>query len=154
VRQMQIIDLDGCIADDRWRRGFIGPKEMAPMDRFHEYHIRSVVDPVVHRTEVRDEDHAIIVITARPVLYADQTWHWLRHYANIDPLHIIFRNNNDHRHSADVKRTAIEWLLSMYDVAKEEIVDAIDDCEDVLAMYREFQLPARLVRIGEDEHVF
>lgn len=157
-RQYQIVDLDGCISDDRWRRSFINIEKMTPRDpewnkRFHAYHEGSFFDPVMNLHHIVYED--IIILTGRPVRYQRMTMDWLHRVAKIHPLHVIFRNNDDVRPSVELKRMMMLQLFdyNSYGLAQEEIALAIDDREDIVEMYaKEFGVPSRVVRIGEEEH--
>lgn len=78
---------------------------------------------------------------------------WWLQEKGIRPLHIIFRNNNDLRPSVEVKRDMVRWLFdyNMYGVQREEVRDAIDDRRDIIQMYQELKLPARVVQIANTE---
>lgn len=153
MRKIQLVDLDGCISDDRWRRELIR-EEGDPFDRFHAYHLGLHRDAAVNLHEI-DPDLDVVVVTARPCLYAEMTLDWLREVAGIQPRYILHRNNHDHRPSVEVKREQVGWLFSYnlnYNVNPEDIAAAIDDREDIINMYREhFSFPARIVRIGAEE---
>lgn len=157
MRELQIVDLDGCIADDRWRRHLIIP--LAPGEqrweddhrRFEAYHRMIQYDRLANLHELKHHCTPVI-LTSRPLRYQEETMWWLRE-KGIKPLHIIFRNNADLRTSVEVKRDMIGWLLdyNMYGVRREEVLDAIDDRKDIVQMYQELQLPARVVRIANTE---
>jgi hypothetical protein len=153
----QIIDLDGCISDDRWRRHLIE----SPVDgrwsnqtRFENYHSCCVRDNLVNAHEIRyDLKH--IVLTGRPVRWRQPTEDWLWETANIVPHILIMRNNEDLAPSPELKERMCGWLWEpnlMYGVRKEEIVEAIDDRQDIVSMYHKLGLVARVVRIGDEEH--
>ncbi len=146
---IKIIDLDGCISDDRWRHQYIGSTDMNPAERWRVYHENMGGDSLINSSEVGPEWHAydrrLVVFTARPVDYRELTVAWLR-INRITPLHIIMRNNHDHRPAIDVKRQMIGWLPDLYGVPIDEVVEAIDDRDDVVAMYRSCGIDARVVR--------
>ena len=156
-RSIQILDLDGCVADDRWRRGFIRDVGMYlppdEMNRFHRYHSLCFLDKFANKEEITQPD--IIVLTGRPLLVKELTMRWLRAH-QIVPLHIIFRNNDDNiSTSVTLKRRMLAGLLdpNSYDIRPEEITLAIDDRDDVVAMYKnDFGIFAKVVRIGDEEH--
>jgi hypothetical protein len=144
------VDLDGCIADDRWRRCNI--QVAGHPDRFHAYHRLCHQDNILNRAEISEA--LIVILTGRPLRYHVETERWLYRH-NIKPLHIIYRNNNDHCPSVILKRRMVEGLLdaNSYALHQSEIVSAIDDRADVVEMYRTvFNFNARIVRIGEEEH--
>lgn len=160
--RIKIVDLDGCISDDRWRRHLIGPAPLGGRtaaagwgNRFDAYHAAAFADDLANREEVFGWEGEIVICTARPVAYAELTREWLA-LQKVKPLHILHRNNDDHRIGAEVKATQVQWLLEPqlnYGVLREHIVDAIDDMEPIVRMYRDrFGIPARVVRIGAEEH--
>jgi len=149
----QIIDLDGCIADDRWRRSRILPGDAE--GRFREYHSLCGMDDVLNINEIRSE--RVIVITGRPVRHKAETLRWLYRKASITPHHILMRNPDlDHIPGVALKRIMVSWLFEpnlLYNIPHAEIFDVIDDRADIVEMYKsEFNLPARIVRIGDEEH--
>jgi len=156
MRRIQIVDLDGCIADDRWRRKYIMPDvpDLDHIERFGKYHQSSILDFALNLNEIT-EPH-VVVLTGRPLLYHEITLMWLRENAYIEPLYMIMRNNNDHSPSPVLKKRMVHGLLdwNSYGIAREEIVSAIDDRAAIVDMYqRDFGINARVVRIGEEEHV-
>jgi hypothetical protein len=153
VRRIQIIDLDGCISDDRWRRGRIREEELDKFNRFHEYHAACHFDKPLNLHLVTEK--ITVVLTGRPVNYHEQTVMWLAEVAHIAPLHMLMRNRGDHRDSVDLKRSMVAQLLdwNSYNIDPRELVSAMDDRADIVAMYRkEYNINARIVRIGEEEH--
>lgn len=155
MREVQIADLDGCLADDRWRRALIRPEPsdrgVGWQDKFVEYHQASWRDTVENLSALR-EGCDLVILTGRPLWTRPLTLAWLAEVAGLDPLHVIFRNNSDHRPSVEVKREQLGWLLTNYGIRRERIVEAIDDMEPIVEMYRTAGLTARVVRIGEEQH--
>ena len=161
MRRIQIIDLDGCIADDRHRRKHIDPAlaqnrhpsvleaRDAMWDRYHK---ECFLDPLANIDKIVERQ--VVVLTGRPLRHYEATRMWLTEVAYISPLYIIMRNNQDHSPSVDLKRRMVYGLLdaNSYGVHRDELVLAIDDRSDVVEMYKaEFDLNAHIVRIG-DEH--
>jgi hypothetical protein len=115
--------------------------------RFERYHSNLHLDLFVNGHElIRDVSVRFIVLTSRPVAYHHETVQWLR-WNRISPAHLIMRNPTELRPSVAVKRTMLGWLFdaNSYAVRPKQIIDAIDDREDIIAMYREAGLPARIV---------
>lgn len=130
-----IVDLDNCIADDAWRIPHINWQKSDPMERYHDYHSLSGFDRVGNIDLFEKHfDAKIIVFTARPVHYATLTKEWLRR-SKIPYEYLVMRNNNDNRHSLELKQTMLSWLPHIYGVPLSEIVAAYDDRPDVVAMY-------------------
>lgn len=156
-RMFQIVDLDGCISDDRWRRPLIiqlAPGEGRWADdhlRFEAYHNSIPRDLFVNGKELRPNVD-FIILTSRPLRYRDETVFWLARN-QISYRHLIMRNPSDLRPSVEVKREMVLWLSdpNSYAVRREMIVDAIDDRKDIVKMYRESGLPARVVNIDGTE---
>lgn len=159
---IKIFDLDGCTSDDRWRRKLIPPSTEADRTspgwatRFDAYHRAALQDAPTNTHEIAEWGGELIVLTGRPVRYAEQTKHWIHTRLGVRPLHILHRNNDDHRPSHLVKRTQVEWLLAHnlgYGVRLDRIAEAIDDMSDIVQMYWDhYRIPARVVRVGEEEH--
>lgn len=150
MRRISIVDLDGCISDDRWRRHLIGEANGAK-DRYHEYHKCLLRDEPANLHEIVGDQ--FVIITGRPVRYRELTTLWLRD-VGIEPLYTMMRNDNDHRPVGELKGLMLQALLDVnsYGIQPEEIIDAIDDREVVVAEYRKLGFAARVVRIGETEH--
>ena len=154
--KLQIVDLDGCISDDRWRRHLILPAPVQNNSHFEEYHRLGHADNSVNLHEIVPEV-PIVIITTRPLTYYTATLRWVVAAIQSQPHAIIMRNPNDHRPSLEIKREQVQWLWDPNMVygadGPHEIISAIDDQEKIVAMYRENGIPARVVRIGE-EHVY
>lgn len=142
IEQYFIVDLDNCIADDSWRIPRINWQKSNPMDRYHDYHSLSAFDATGNMDIFAEHAQAeCIVFTARPTAYAAVTREWLRRNG-IVVKHLLMRNNNDHRHSLDLKRTMLGWLEDAYEVPLNRVVAAYDDRADVVEMYRSKGIPA------------
>jgi hypothetical protein len=145
---IQIVDLDNCLSDDRWRRPFID-KKLPLAQRYDEYHKGMLLDSPANVDQIRRNDD-IVVITGRPVSYHKWTLSWIQTKLWIQPLHLIMRNNNDYRNAVEVKADALTWLFdrNMYGIRLADVVDAIDDRLDIIEMYKaKFGLPARVVGV-------
>lgn len=155
MRKVQLVDLDGCISDDRWRRSMIlpGAVDMPINKGFAVYHSQCWRDEATNLGELLpDCDH--VILTARPVMYMYMTQRWLNQN-KIYPTVILHRNNEDKRPSYMVKRDQLQWVLNsnnLYNVHLEDIALAIDDRDDILGMYSNYGISTKLVRIGEEEH--
>lgn len=155
MRKIQIGDLDGCISDDRWRRGLIRPEITARVagwgDKFDAYHAQCWRDEARNLHHLQ-EDCELVILTGRPLKVREVTMAWLEEVACVRALHILFRNNDDFRPSVEVKRTQLGWLLEHYGVRRTDIVMAMDDMAAIVTMYHEQGIPSRIVRIGDEEH--
>ena len=144
----QIVDLDNCIADDAWRIPSINWQKINPMERYHDYHSLSGFDGIGNRDIVDREGVENIIFTARPVMYRAITEEWLKRH-NVPYKFLVMRNNNDHQHSASLKRQMFYWLPAMYDVAWTDIVAAYDDRPDVVEMFRAHKIDAHVRAIHD-----
>lgn len=144
---MIIIDLDNCLADDRWRRHLLPPPGATEAHLWHPYHEGLINDPV-HHQEFWEED--AIVFTARPERYRFETRLWLNRHSLITP-YLYMRPHGNVRHSVDLKR----WmLLALPRGIRTLVTVAYDDRMDVVTMYREEGIEAEYLSIdkGGDYH--
>lgn len=140
---IHIVDLDNTIAHDAHRIPYI-EWDKSGHDRYHLYHMLAPYDDFCNRQLCADPGISIVVFTARPEMYRVPTEYWLNKH-NIRWKILMMRNNDDHRHSVDIKRDMLAKLLSV-GVNKAAIANAYDDREDVVAMYKEQGLKASLVK--------
>lgn len=150
-----IFDLDNCLADDEWRIPLIAWHESDIDKRYDAYHRASGADNPVNvaafvealgRATDRGERIALpIFFTARPAKYRDQTARWIETRLGADCYVLITRNNGDHRRSADVKRCMLDDLHH-YGIEMQQVEQAFDDREDIVAMYREAGIPAEVLK--------
>lgn len=143
---MDIIDLDGCISDDRWRRKLIGidRNSEAPDDVFAAYHARCgddlPCDLVIDTLRLRERDNYIIV-TGRPEIVRPQTEAWLKRH-RLRPIDIIMRDGPD-LSTVEFKKKAALTLQSIgYDIDS-----AYDDREDVVEAYRSLGIRSRVINL-------
>lgn len=138
-----IVDLDNCIADDAWRIPRINWQKSNPMERYHDYHSLSGFDALGNRDIVDQHCVENIILTARPTLYRAITEEWLARN-RVPYKYLIMRNNDDHQHSAALKRQMFYWLPALYNVAWTDIVAAYDDREDVIDMFCQHRIDAHV----------
>lgn len=142
MNQYIIVDLDNCIANDAWRIPRINWQKSNPMDRYHDYHSLSGFDEVGN-TDIfaAHPECKVVVFTARPVAYHAVTEEWLRR-KGVPYEFIVMRNNNDHRHSLELKRSMLKWMPEVYEISLPQIAAAYDDRPDVVEMYKAHGIPA------------
>lgn len=138
-----ILDLDNCIANDEWRIPFIDWSAEDPMSRYHDYHSLAAFDKVgnTHLFEELSVENRLVICTARPVLYRAATEHWLD-TNGVGYDIIMMRDNNDHRHSLQLKQSQLDKLINQFGVHKDDIICAYDDRQDVIDMYLANGIPA------------
>lgn len=144
-----IFDLDNCLSNDGWRIPRINWQKKGD-ERYHDYHLLAPFDKPDIVTKAILESHIvvgdrIIFCTARPVLYAAATSHWIgsnlldRRACKFD---LLMRNNGDTRTSPEVKFEMVRNLETYYNVDIKDIVMAYDDHQGIVDMYKEFGIPA------------
>ena len=144
----RIIDLDNCIADDQHRHGLID-MDKAGDARWEQYHLAAAADPLANHDLVRTE-LTLLILTARPVTVAALTVDWLRLHG-INYQFMLMRNRHNYLSSVDLKRQQVDWLQDLYDVPLTAIIDAYDDREDVVQMYRSLGINAHVRAINHRE---
>jgi len=129
-----IFDIDGTVADDRHRRHLIDWEQPHPHQRYAAYHDACEGDRVINAQLVHREQAVrgleIIFVTARPEYCRQRTTAWLsKHFPRVtQPLRLVMRSENDHRHSAQLKVAMLEELDEAFDI---DVV--YDDRADVCA---------------------
>jgi hypothetical protein len=125
-----VVDLDGTLADCRWRLHhvtekpknwkafFEGIPEDAVFERVKDYIIKTRLVPVF--------------CTARPEKYKDASIEWIMDKTGLPVNHIYMRKNNDFRPDTEVKS---ELIAQMIADGITPII-ALDDNEKVCHMYR------------------
>lgn len=135
-----IFDLDGCIADDRRRLPLI---DMSLADPWDAYHARCAQDPLINEYFVSlADEHKAIILTARPEKFRQQTKDWLKRVAGINPAWLMMRKDGCRLSSPRIKKQQLEYLLFEVEIAASEILLALDDREDVLEVYRAYNITA------------
>lgn len=121
-----LTDIDGTLADSRWRDG------ITPWD---EYHAMSIQDePNKHMIwlikALHEREYVIVGVTTRPEKFRKLTMNWLLKYdVPIDTL--LMRPNDDHRPSPELKVDLVAKALGLDDISF-----ILDDREDVIAAFR------------------
>lgn len=126
-----ILDLDGTISDDTWRRGRI-PSNVEDSKGWDNYHQGLIHDRTINLHMVGKRN---IIITSRPSKFRPQTIEWLQKH-NIEFSILLMRIAGDLRPSWQVKQDAIEHLREIYEIHNKDIDIAYDDDPDVCAMYK------------------
>lgn len=137
-----ILDLDNCISDDEWRIDRINHHHPDRFVRYHEYQLLAGFDKFKDN-ELIDWECKIIISTARPEFYRSITHEWLKRN-NINPIAIYMRPDQDYRPSAQLKASHLRHMMI---TRINDIECAYDDREDVVEMYRKFDVKAQLVKI-------
>ncbi len=133
MKSYVIIDLDGCIADDRRRQPLINPEATDP---WATYHAGCDEDPLIneHILELA-ANHAPVFFTARPDSVRAKTLEWLEKVAGMQGGLLFMRANDCRKTSPDLKASFLEMLFRI-GIPAREIACACDDRDDVLEMYK------------------
>ena len=143
-----ILDLDGCIADDRWRLSQI---DRDADDPYKHYADGCLSDPLINSPIARlADDYEIIIFTARSVVSKKDTLKWLREVAFIEPYVIYMRPEGCKLSSPALKAAYLMRLISRGIKVDRDIAFAVDDRLDVLDMYRTHGL--RTLRVDQHTH--
>lgn len=154
-RLVTIFDIDNCLSDDEHRIPLIRWDLPIDAGRYDKYHASAMQDTARPLGEVQ----ALCVgeavfFTARPNKYRDITLNWLRgmygEHIDIKPANIYMRADNDHRPSTLLKRDMLASLLNPNHAPGEikiVVEMAYDDRADVVAMYRENGVEARVLAL-------
>lgn len=137
--KVRILDLDGTISDDRWRRWLIDHQAPTVDQMYHHYHIQLDQDEFCNRWTL-DCGNPIVIITARPEYLREKTVRWLERH-NVKFQQLLMRPEGDHRPSPMLK------LALIADNDLREIEYAFDDREDVIAAFRSIGIPCAQITV-------
>jgi hypothetical protein len=152
-RNSVIFDLDGCLFDDSWRRAMIkNAKDDRDYDEYHKNLIRDKAIP--HSVSVLQKEvgagNYTVFITARPLKY------WAITVAQINETFglqierdyfMYMRPNDDRRKSVELKRAIAEKVKTAVSAAGAKIICAYDDRMDVVRMYNEIGIAAKVMNL-------
>jgi hypothetical protein len=147
-----IFDIDGTVADDRWRRDKVRWDKEDPDDRYAAYHMASPKDKMIngHLVDNKAQHLSIIFLTARPEHRRTDTHAWLtKHFPGI-PFQLFMRGHNDHRPSTELK---LAYFLAW--AKRIDIVVAYEDRVDVTEVLRAEGFNVKLITTcgpGPDEN--
>lgn len=144
---MIILDLDGCISDDRWRQDRILESEEDNFLKYHAYHSLLAWDEPMNADLFRDTRHDVLIFTVRPNLYYHATKEWLRR-KGVPHVGIMMRDVEDYRTPVVVKEYFLDKLLENYEKMTghkgPSIERAYDDQADIVDMYRRRGIKAKV----------
>jgi hypothetical protein len=144
ARQVVLLDLDNCIANDAWRVPFIRWELEDHDERYHIYHALAYYDEpdtewlqnLPLGMNVNMQEARVFVLTARPLRYRAATLSWLEKHLSMPVEALLMRNNGDHRHSAALKTEQLRTLITLHGVEPKDIAFAADDRQEVLTAYQ------------------
>lgn len=154
-----ILDIDGCLSDDRWRRRYI-PANARSDDDHRQYHSLAFDDKPMNVAAVEAfagiQNLTLVFLTTRPRLYYHKTRGWLdKHFPAAMRSALIMRAGNENGvSSVAVKKRMLRQLLEGtgdHKLGDCTVVGAYDNREDVLRGYEELGVArSRLVLLDEN----
>lgn len=141
MMKIAIFDLDGCLSDDRWRRGALPREdELDKPEAWDKYHKHCGADAPINVGVLynhRDNGDEIVFVTARPAKYRERTNHWIQTMLDLpsSTYALLMRPNHDRSTSAELKAQLVEEWIHIEREDWKRVV-AYDDRDDVLAAYR------------------
>jgi hypothetical protein len=148
-----VIDLDGCVSDDRWRQQRIKKDAKMTNEDWDHYHIDCDKDPVLEpgagllRGHI-DEGDYIIFATGRPHTVADKSSEWIVRNFGIKAMQdftLIMRGPEDHRNAVILKNEMVTFIARHAMQSKRTVKVAYDDRPDVVEMYIKNGIEAKVV---------
>jgi len=125
-----LTDIDGTLANTRWRDVLIGTVN------WDEYHDKSQYDdPYLNMISIiralHECEYYIVGVSSRPEKFRKLTMDWLlKHRVPLDQL--LMRPNDNHQASPELKTYLVSRTLGGFD----DVAFVFDDREDVIAAFR------------------
>lgn len=150
-----IIDIDGTLADLRHRLHYIQPETgtgKKDYDRFFAgVSADGYFDEVMELMDNLFRTHYVILLSGRPTNTGMATRLWLDRYwrsRQVLPYHRLFmRQSGDHRPDVEVKREIFDAMVRA-GLRKDNVDVVIDDRPQIVALWRELELPVIQVENG------
>jgi FMN phosphatase YigB (HAD superfamily) len=152
LKDTVVVDLDGTLADGRWRLHLLPTPERRHLDEaWAEFNLAGADDPPFQDTidivNSLSLTYRIIILTGRGAVAREVTEQWLDDHGVVyDKL--IMREIGDCRKDTDFKRAQLE------DIGIENIVCAFDDLPHIVDFMRELGITVYEVTRYEDNHEY
>lgn len=159
--KVSIIDLDGTISDDRWRRHLLPDPELSVLEHDYDaYHAALHADKAVNMNLVfkaAASGRKILFVTARPEKYREATSAWLDQHLKRYGIHtswaLQMRPNEDTRPSPELKIDLVQrWMMGRPEGLTVIDFQAFDDRADVVDAFTKWGV-SRATQITLDERV-
>jgi hypothetical protein len=139
-RTAVIVDMDGTLCDVSTVMHL-----QAEPDGFHAFHQACAQCPphssvVAWCIDQHSQGHAIVIVTGRDAYSRELTTRWLAEHLPVPVEGLHMRREGDFRSNPTIKRAISRDLLAEYD-----IVAAIDDDPDIVALWHEFGISVSMV---------
>lgn len=143
---IQIFDMDNCLSDDEHRIYCIDFEQEGDA-KWDMYHSLAPLD-LARNLDVINEQDDMVIFTARPEHFREQTQSWLTDNIPFGRIkHIYMRPQGNQMHSAELKLLMLNQLFSDYNLTAEDIACAYDDRQDVVDAYINARIPAQVLKI-------
>lgn len=152
LKDTVVVDLDGTLADGRWRLHLLPTPERRHLDEaWAEFNLAGADDPPFQDTidivNSLSLTYRIIILTGRGAVAREVTEQWLDDHGVVyDKL--IMREIGDCRKDTDFKRAQLE------DIGIENIVCAFDDLPHIVDFMRGLGITVYEVTRYEDNHEY
>lgn len=152
MNRIFVLDMDGCISDDRARRHLIDDHAATPEEKYDAYHRASMDDPPIQGNirlaKELSKTAMPVVITSRSEVAREETEKWLVNHAPFRVDHVLMRPLGNHDPSIILKPALLQDWVAGLGHTSVDITLCLDDREDVLAAWRDLGL--RAIRVGLD----
>lgn len=136
--------MDGTLVDVRGIRHLVAPGSHRDFDAFHSASIDCPVNDAVRELLMLEKERGskVIIVTARSERWAFVTSLWLTEHG-VDADELIMRQPLDYRPDHEVKTEFARRLARKY-----EVIAAVDDRDDILAVWQSFGFPT--IKVSDD----
>lgn len=152
LRDTVVCDLDGTLADGRWRLHLLPTPETRNLDAaWAEFNLAGADDPPFQDTidivNALALTYRIVILTGRGAVARDVTEQWLEEHGVVyDKL--VMREVGDCRKDTEMKLSALE------DIGIENIVCAFDDLPHIVDFMRSLGITVYEVTRYDDNHEY
>lgn len=151
-RDLFIFDVDGTLALCEHRQHFLEDKsDKSCWDKFFEACDKDqpnqpIIKLLNHLSKIGD----VLIWTGRSDLVREKTIYWLERHTDLDATFIdsvlTMAEDGDKTTASDLKRS---WLLKLSQEDRSRLVCVFEDCNDVVAMWREMDITCCQVQLNE-----
>lgn len=145
-----IVDVDGTLVDVSGARHYVVGRTREQGKDFHHFHLAAMFCPpnqwvLDFVAEQKQSGSTVLIVTARKRQWEWQTRAWMeKHGVQFDRL--FMREDSDQRKDVEVKRDILATIKQEFDV-----VCAIDDNPNVIALWNEQGIPVHVVPGWDEE---
>ena len=138
-KKIIILDMDGCISNDKWRRDKLLDKRNTEVSTWKEYFDLCPQDVPIPSTlftlDLLKEHYDIVVSTGRPDSIKKETLEWLKTNCEITPYAIFMRPQGVYSSNSITKSNNLDNIIESLEVHPSDIT-AFEDNTDAIDMYK------------------